>query len=97
MIDIFRFKWEYYAYNTSLWKQRIDTYNGIVNNKTQKIDFLNDEDLELFYEKFGLEPDEQNQEVQNMSTKNITGKYNIFKVLYKNPIIVLPDNFQLLY
>lgn len=97
MIDIFRFKWEYYAYNTPLWKKRIDTYNGIVNNKTQKIDFLNDEDLELFYETFGLEPDEQNDKVQNMSTKNITGKYNIFKILFKNPIIILPDNFKFLY
>ena len=97
MLDTLRFQWEYYAFNTPIWNKRMNKFNATINHKTKKIDFLNDEDLELFYENFGLEPDEQSLNVQNMSTKDIICKENMFSALSINPIIVMPFDFKFLY
>jgi hypothetical protein len=48
-------KWFYYCYNTPLWKQRIDAYNGQVNHVEKTIEFLGEEDE--FYGKYDYEPD----------------------------------------
>ena len=76
MIDILRYNWEFYAYRTPLWKKRIDSFGGIVDEETKKIIFEDEEKLELFYESFGLEPDEQSLDIQNKSVKDIAKKNN---------------------
>jgi hypothetical protein len=50
--------WEYYAFNSPLWKARINASSGSfdINNK---LVFPDDELLESFYDKYGYEPDEQ--------------------------------------
>lgn len=55
--------WIIYAYNSPLWKKRIESFHGkIINNKL----VFEDEDVEEeFWIKFNLEPDEQPADVQN--------------------------------
>ena len=61
---IFREDWEYYAYFTPVWKQRIEKYGGLPDHESRKIIWTRGEDdMELFYDKFGYEPDEQPIEV----------------------------------
>lgn len=60
----FREDWEYYAYFTTVWKQRIEKYGGEQDHESRKIVWTLEEEeeediTELFYEKFGYEPDEQ--------------------------------------
>ena len=38
-------------------------------NHNHKVIFNNDDHLELFYDDYGLEPDEQSFAIQNMSTR----------------------------
>ncbi len=61
------YHWEYYARKCPLWKERFDKYNVCFNDKTKKPEFPNDDLLEEFYEKYGLEPDEQSRECQEKS------------------------------
>ncbi len=59
LLDMYNIHWLYYAYNSQIWKLRIDKYDIIVNHDTRMIEF-NDEDQESeFYEKWNYDPDEQ--------------------------------------
>ena len=94
-IDIkekFWYNWEYYAYNSPLWKERFNTYKININNEKELIEFTDDDEFEEFYEKFGYEPDEQSKLVQDKSLikiQNITLKKwvnNIFEKKIKKNI-----------
>ena len=67
-------KWEVYAYECRLWKQRIKEYGGYIENN--EIYFKDNDELERFYEKYGFELDEQSKDVQDKSLINIK-KINI--------------------
>ena len=56
------YKWEYMANGSPIWKKRIDCWFGEFD-KENNINFPNDDLMEKFYEKYGLEPDEQSEEV----------------------------------
>ena len=57
------YNWEYYSFNTPIWNERFLLYNGIIDHEN-KIVVFNDEELEeLFYNKYGYEPDEQPREI----------------------------------
>lgn len=58
------YSWEYYAYTCPLWNTRFNECNARPDHKNKRIQFKNDDDLEQFYEQFGLEPDEQTKETQ---------------------------------
>jgi len=57
--------WEYYAYNSSIWKKRVDNYDITIDHINKKIVFNNDTQEETFYNEFGYCPDEQSYEIQN--------------------------------
>lgn len=60
----FREDWEYFAYFTPVWKRRIEKYGGKLDHESRKITWSEEEDIEeLFYDKFGYEPDEQPIEI----------------------------------
>jgi hypothetical protein len=59
------YKWEYYAYDTPLWKQRFIEYGCKKDDVKQEVLFDSDDTKETFYEKYGLEPDEQTKTTQN--------------------------------
>jgi len=64
-------KWLFHASFTPLWRKRIEEYKGIVDYEKETVEFLNDSDLETFYEKYGYEPDEQTKEIQNKNIQPI--------------------------
>lgn len=55
----FNNNWLYFAYDTPIWQNRINTYKGIKNDDSLEIIFDNDDNLELFHEKWGYDTDEQ--------------------------------------
>ena len=63
--------WEYFAYQTPIWSSRFNKYNAVLDNAKKRIVFKNDDDMEAFYDSFGLEPDEQSLEVQKLSNAEI--------------------------
>ncbi len=68
----FWYHWEYYAYNSPIWKERFDKYKIKVSDKKQLIEFDDDDELEKFYEDYGYEPDEQSAEIQQKSSVEIS-------------------------
>tara|TARA_B100000902_G_scaffold326696_1_gene321929 strand:+ start:427 stop:1608 length:1182 start_codon:yes stop_codon:yes gene_type:complete len=63
--------WERYAFNTPIWLHRFEKFKAATNagqSESGTISFESDDDLEAFYDLYGLEPDEQTREVQNLST-----------------------------
>ena len=69
--DILRLHWDYFAYNTPLWNERIKLHNGKLDHKKHELIFKNDDDHEAFYEAYNYEPDEQSKEVQEKSIGEI--------------------------
>jgi len=59
--------WEYHAYFSPLWFQRIMEYGGYPDYDKKTIEFSDDDELERFYANYGLEPDEQKKDVQEKS------------------------------
>lgn len=70
----FHYDWEYYASFSPLWASRIKKYGGQVDHINKKVVFQEEPDDDLmqeFYAKFGLEPDEQAQNVQDKNIPDI--------------------------
>jgi hypothetical protein len=51
--------WLYYCRETPLWRTRIQEYAGEIDSLKKCVVFPNDDSLEQFYGKYGLEIDEQ--------------------------------------
>jgi len=58
--------WLYYCAKTPIWMSRIQEGRGFIQETTQTVEFNTDEDLEAFYDKWGLEPDEQSMEIHRI-------------------------------
>ena len=65
------YHWEYFAYQTPIWKVRFDKYKIKINDEELKIEFEDEDEYEEFYEKYYYEPDEQSKEVQERSIGDI--------------------------
>ena len=61
------YHWEYYAYESPLWKARIESCHGKPNKKTRTIEFPSEHDEYKFYENYDYNHDEQSFETQNKS------------------------------
>jgi hypothetical protein len=72
--NVLWYHWEYYAYNSPLWKLRFDKYNITINDEKKRLTFDMDDEAEEFYELYNYEPDEESKEVQEKSTKMIVRK-----------------------
>jgi len=60
--------WEYYCYDSRLWRQRFERYGGIRNESTRSVAFPDDDLLEAFYDNGNaMDFDEQPAETQSMS------------------------------
>lgn len=68
-LSAYLYNWEFYARTTPFWKEVFDKY--MVSFVKKKIKFPNDDMLEMFYDTYGFEPDEQSIETQNKSIKPI--------------------------
>jgi len=79
--EIYWYKWLYYCINCRLWFDRINLYKIFINDEKEEICFEDDESLELFYDKYGYEPDEQSKKIQDKSIgeiKNNTSWYDFY-------------------
>jgi hypothetical protein len=65
--SLYWYHWLYYANKSPIWSERIATYCGKLNDESHSIDFDTNDLEEAFYEKYGLEPDEQPKQVQEMN------------------------------
>ena len=72
----YRNNWEYYASFSPIWYKRFHRHNGTVNHSKKCIDFESDDDIELFYQEHGLEPDEQKLATQEKSIQLIKNSRN---------------------
>ena len=68
IVKAYRDDWLYAASFSPLWRARIMANNGTIDDDKKEVTFECDDDLEQFYEKHGLEPDEQRLEIQQKST-----------------------------
>ncbi len=66
----YRQQWEYFAYRCPFWNDIITEYKGIVHHENKTIDFASTDDMEAFYDKWGIDPDEQPLAVQSKSMGN---------------------------
>ena len=87
IVTAYRDDWLYAASFSPLWLARITGNNGTVNEETKEVTFKDDESLEQFYEKYGLEPDEQRLEVQQKSTGALSKEATWGKFYSKNGIV----------
>jgi hypothetical protein len=65
------FHWEYFASYAPLWKKRFREYKATRNAKGFEMIFENDDHLEEFGERYNYEPDEQSNETQDKSIREI--------------------------
>lgn len=64
VLEKYRYHWLYYASYSPIWKKRIEDYGGVINHKTQNVDFPEEENHDEFHEMYQYEPDEQSKEIQ---------------------------------
>ena len=55
--------WLYYCSDTPIWRIRIDSWRGTICDDSKTVVFKSDDDLEAFYEMWGLEPEEHTLEM----------------------------------
>ena len=65
------FYWEYFASYTPLWRKRFRNYQAKRSTKKFEMRFDTDDNLEAFGEKYNYEPDEQSNETQDKSIREI--------------------------
>jgi len=87
IVTAYRDDWLYAASFSPLWQARIIGNNGTVNEEAREVTFKDDESLEQFYEKYGLEPDEQRLEVQQKSTGSLNREATWSKFYSKNGLV----------
>jgi hypothetical protein len=99
--NCYYYHWEYYAYNSPIWKNRFNKYDITVNDITKQIIFNDSYEQDDFYEQYGYEPDEQTYNVQNkIFCKLPNNNWNsFFKELFPEelPIYQFQNNFKFIY
>ena len=93
--DKYNIGWLYHASFSPVWFERIRKCKGYIDYVRNKVLFIDDNWEETFYEEYGLEPDEQAQNVKDNCIGDITGD-NTWKQFYtkykRNSIIIMDDD-----
>jgi len=81
----FDYNWLYFASKSPVWFYRIQDFGGHINDETMEVEFPNDDLLDAFYDRWGIEPDEQprtlkdkcigNSQRQQLSIDDFCEKY----------------------
>ena len=69
--DIARQNWEFYAFQSPIWRQRFERFHAKPNMFSRTMEFINDDMLEEFYENYNYEFDEESLETQKKSIGDI--------------------------
>ena len=64
LLNTWLYHWEYYSEKSPIWKNRIEKNGGTLNHETNQLVFISDESKDQYYEKYGYEPDEQSNEIE---------------------------------
>lgn len=65
--SLYWYHWLYYANKSPIWAERISINGGKLNRESHSVDFDTVDSEEAFYDKYGLEPDEQPKQLQEMN------------------------------
>jgi hypothetical protein len=81
----YRLNWLYHASFSPIWSKRIHRYGGYPDYINQKIIFKEEPDdlMQMFYDLYGYEPDEQKMQTQEKSIIKFT-KLNNWSTFYNN-------------
>jgi hypothetical protein len=61
--------WLYHAAFSPVWFNRIKQYRGYVDYKKMSVEFVDEDVMQMFYLKYGYEPDEQSQHTSDKCLK----------------------------
>jgi len=70
--ELYWHHWEYYSYNSPIWRERFDEYGAEIDHPDRRIRFPTDDKYEEFSEKYYFETDEQTKTVQSRAIPNIS-------------------------
>jgi len=95
MKEMYFNNWLYHASFSPVWFNRIKKYRGYVDYTCQKVLFVDEDMMQMFYDKYGYEPDEQSQNTTDKCLKinkgiNWTEFHNNFKV---NSLFLIDEEF----
>lgn len=94
--DIYFNKWLYHASFSPIWFNRIKQYRGYVDYKTRSVEFVDEDVLQMFYNKYGYEPDEQSQNTHDKCLKiHKTMNWTTFHDNYKTNSLFMLDADEL--
>jgi hypothetical protein len=92
----FDYHWLYFAAKSPVWLFRIRDFGGSINDDKMEVEFPNDDLLDDFYDRWGIEPDEQKMELKDkcignsqrkqLSMEEFCEKYGGIKKKLKNTI-----------
>ena len=92
MKDLYFNNWLYHASFSPLWFNRIKKYRGYVDYTSQKVLFVDEDLMQLFYDKYGYEPDEQSQNTTDKCLKLNNGiNWQTFHNNFKTNSLFLLD------
>ena len=83
VLNRYHSEWLYHASATPLWANRIFKCGGAIDVSKKQVTFNDANKEESFYELYGLEPDEQPMEVQNMCLAPINRETHGLKLFCK--------------
>jgi hypothetical protein len=96
--DIYFNNWLYHAAFSPVWFNRIKKYRGYIDYKTQKVEFVDEDVMQMFYKKYGYEPDEQHQNTTDkcllLHRENGCNWSTFYKKFKHNGLFIL-DNDEL--
>ena len=87
IVTAYRDDWLYAASFSPMWQARIRAHNGTIIEEEKDVTFEDEDDSEQFYDKYGLEPDEQRLEVQHKSTGLMSKEATWSKFYSKNGLV----------
>lgn len=82
--NIYNHKWIYHASFAPIWFDRIKKYRGFVNYIKQDVEFTDEDLMQMFYGKYGYEPDEQPKNVTEKSIMEIIRETNWITFYHKH-------------
>lgn len=97
IVNIYYYQWLYYASLSPVWLQRIMDYGGTVVKQDKQVIFNDDDDMEAFYQEYGMDPEEQTTETQrkNIQPIDVIRNWSSYYEEHMHQGIVKPNYSQL--
>lgn len=94
--DLYFNNWLYHAAFSPVWFNRIKQYRGYVDYNKMSVDFVDEDVMQMFYLKYGYEPDEQSQNTTDKCLKINDGiNWKTFNDKFKSNGLFLIDEDEI--